>query len=156
MSVVWLVPSFRTTRAKFPGIASSNSQISHRHIFQTLMISEFMDLKIRFFKRRGSILTKKQRGWLNKVQVRILLCYMYCIMEQFWKEIFTIFIHDFWACHVCMCSGLKFEFAATIFELKRWYKYVSFIQRLTNISCVYEYMSMTECQINNVSGILIH
>jgi hypothetical protein len=56
MSEVWLVPSFRTTRAKFPGIASSNSQISHRHIFQAL-IQNLWDLKIRFFKRRGSILT---------------------------------------------------------------------------------------------------
>ena len=30
-----------------------------------------------------------------------------------------------------MCSGLKFQFAATIFELKRSYKYISFIERLT-------------------------
>jgi hypothetical protein len=76
-SAVWLVPSFRTPRAKFPGIVSSNSQISHRHIFQAL-IQNLWDLKIRFFKRRGSILTKKkQRGWLNKIPVRILLCYMY-------------------------------------------------------------------------------
>jgi hypothetical protein len=125
MSAVWLVPSFRTTRAKFHGIASSNSQISHRHIFQAL-VQNLWDLKIRFFKRRGSILTKKkQRGWLNKIQVRILLCYMYngAVLKGNIYYLLSWFLS--------MCSGLKFEFAATIFELKRWYKYVSFIQRLT-------------------------
>jgi hypothetical protein len=112
-----LVPSFRTTRVKLPGIALY------------IHIAIFFKPSFWIYGSKNSLVLSDnewfKRGLLNNnVQVRILLCYMYngAVLKG------NIYYLHSWILSMCPC--LKFEFTATIFELKIWYKYISFIERL--------------------------
>jgi hypothetical protein len=79
MNAFWrfdsLVPSFPTTRAKHPGIAS----FDHTAIF--LKCSEFSSARskdLRYYTGRLYILAKMEhQRWLSNIQVRILFCFLY-------------------------------------------------------------------------------
>jgi hypothetical protein len=111
MNAFWrfdrLVPSFPTTRAKLPGIASFD------HPAILLKCSEFSSARskdfIRYYTGRLYILAKTEHeGWLSNIQLRILFCFLYnrAILKG------NIYYLHSWILN--MCSVLKFEFAATI------------------------------------------
>jgi hypothetical protein len=88
MNAFWrfdrLVPSFPTTRAKLPGIASFDHTKNHTAIF--LKCSEFSSARskdfIRYYTGRLYILAKTEhQEWLSNIQVRILFCFLWCPMS---------------------------------------------------------------------------
>jgi hypothetical protein len=73
---VRLVPTFPTTRAKLPGIASQFTP-PYFIIFCFEFWARNTELLFNYY-RRWCLLTKtKHQGWLGHIQVRILLCFIY-------------------------------------------------------------------------------